>query len=441
MEEQWLADRAYLRELLQKYPEWTNQEYAINVGRSVSWVKVWKKRLIAAGFDDDTALQSRSRARLTPPPKIAEPVVEAILQIRDEPPNNLRRVPGPLTIIYFLHEDEELKQSGHHLPTSPATVWRILDDNQRIVRPKKIEHEPIERAEPMEEWQIDFKDVTTATSDPEQRRSHDIETLDVVDAGTSILVANPAHNQFNAETVIETLVEVFNEYGKPQKVRFDRDPRFVGAWTGRDFPSALVRFLYCIGIEPIVCPAHRPDKNPFVERLHRAYDHECLQIDRPANLAAVNEVNAVFKQHYNYERPHQGSSCGNRPPRVAFPELPELPKLPDVIDPDAWLRFATGRYYKRKVTTKGTVQLSNMSYYIGIDHAGKQVSMLIEPNSRLVQAIHGSEVLKSIPLKGLHQRRMSLDDYVTLICQEANTEFKINRVAIQQKLKRRRAHQ
>src|SRR5262249_16196428 len=48
-----------------------------------------------------------------------------------------------------------------------------------------------------------------------------------------------------------------------------RGPHLVGSATGRDFPSPLVRFLLWLGIEPNVCPPHRPEKNAFVERSHR----------------------------------------------------------------------------------------------------------------------------------------------------------------------------
>src|SRR5215472_5241043 len=34
----------------------------------------------------------------------------------------------------------------------------------------------------------------------------------------------------------------------------------------------------------LALPAHRPDKNTFVERYHRSYGEECLQRHRPATL-------------------------------------------------------------------------------------------------------------------------------------------------------------
>ena len=40
--------------------------------------------------------------------------------------------------------------------------------------------------------------------------------------------------------------------------------------------------------------------------------------------------------------PNQARSCGNRPPRVAFPALPPRPAVPAEVDPDGWLRLVDG---------------------------------------------------------------------------------------------------
>jgi hypothetical protein len=45
MEEEWMRDRALLRDLLEKTPQASPQELAQIVGRSISWVKKWRKRL------------------------------------------------------------------------------------------------------------------------------------------------------------------------------------------------------------------------------------------------------------------------------------------------------------------------------------------------------------------------------------------------------------
>jgi transposase len=71
-------------------------------------------------------------------------------------------------------------------------------------------------------------------------------------------------------------VEFLQRSGLPAMLTFDRDPRWVGSASGRDFPSAFVRFLLCLGIQPTICLPHRPDKSCYVERLHRTYKYECL---------------------------------------------------------------------------------------------------------------------------------------------------------------------
>ena len=61
MEDQYYADRATLRHLLRTHPEWTQQEVAASIGRSVAWVKKWVKRLRAAPPEETRVLWSRSR--------------------------------------------------------------------------------------------------------------------------------------------------------------------------------------------------------------------------------------------------------------------------------------------------------------------------------------------------------------------------------------------
>jgi hypothetical protein len=72
---------------------------------------------------------------------------------------------------------------------------------------------------------------------------------------------HPSIKTFTLSTLLEVIVQFLQTYGLPGILTFDRDPRFVGTSLGRDFPSALLRFLLCIGVEPNVCPPQRPDQN------------------------------------------------------------------------------------------------------------------------------------------------------------------------------------
>jgi hypothetical protein len=98
----------------------------------------------------------------------------------------------------------------------------------------------------------------------EGKRQHVVEVCNFVDAGTSILLSAQAHDAFREETAFEAILAFLRIYGRPRMFTFDRDTRWVGSRSGRDFPSPLVRFLISLGIAPNICPPQRPDKNDLV---------------------------------------------------------------------------------------------------------------------------------------------------------------------------------
>ena len=254
---------------------------------------------------------------------------------------------------------------------------------------------------------MDFKDASSVSIEPDGKKQHQVEVLNLIDEGTSVLWEAVVREDFNAETVVETLLEVFKQQGVPASLKFDRDPRFVGSSQGRDFPSALVRMLHVLGVAVSICPPHRPDKNAFVERYNGSYKRECLAVHQPSDVGQVREVTAAYKQHYNWERPHQGLSCKNRPPRVAFPELPALPGLPLVVEPDSWLKAVEGEHFTRKVKSDGRVSLDKYDYYLGHSLAGQYVVVVVDAAKRELVIQHHRQVIKRVGLKGLHQGPMT----------------------------------
>jgi len=203
-----------------------------------------------------------------------------------------------------------------------------------MAQDRRRKPKPLELRHPGEEVQFDLKDGSQVPADPDGKRQHVVEIANFVDAGTSIWLHQQVGADFDAETLLEVVAQFFREQGLPAMLTFDNDPRLVGSPSGRDFPSALVRFLLCVGVEPNVIPPHRPDLNPYVERFHRTLSQECLQVHRPGTHEQVYEATLAFVPHDHDERPNQARSCSNRPPRVACPEFPTLPAVPEMVDPD-----------------------------------------------------------------------------------------------------------
>ncbi len=100
LEEDLYAERAALRCVMRAHPDWTQAEVATHRGRSLAWVKTWARRLRAAPPGDMVVLRGRSRAHTTPYQRWDDAVVGRLLEIRDQPPAGLRRVPGPKAILY-----------------------------------------------------------------------------------------------------------------------------------------------------------------------------------------------------------------------------------------------------------------------------------------------------------------------------------------------------
>ncbi len=250
---------------------------------------------------------------------------------------------------------------------------------------------------------MDFKDISTVEAKESGKQQHAVEAFNFVDAGTSILLDAQVQADFPAQTALQAVVHFLQRYGVPPKITFDRDPRFVGSATGGDFPSPLIRFLLCLGIEPHVCPPHRPDQNACVERSHRSYNQECVQVHFPRTREQLREVTQACVTHYHTERPKQALSCGNQPPCVAFPELPNLPPLPQLVDPDAWLPHVHGKQFVRKVRANSTIRIDDGSYYIHMNMVGQYVDLCVDAHQQIFVIWHRKQVRKQVLIKGLQR--------------------------------------
>lgn len=430
MEERWIAKRQQLFQLLTEYPDWENQMYAEAVSMSLSWVKDWKK-VYRESNGNPNVVYGQPRYRRTPQDSYDEDIIDAVLDIRDEPPSYCNRVPGPAVIQYELKQ--RYKESKRNFPRSTSTIWKILDQHQRIIRPPKIDTEKMDLPAPFTHWEIDFADVTTVPATDEGKKQHVVEMLNIVDRGTSILVDSEASDDYNAKRSIMAVTSTFMINGLPDVITMDRDPRFMGGSQKDLYPSAFMRYLMCLGIEIDICPPRRPDMKPFVERINRTIQHECIYKKRPSTLAQSREELREYRFLYNSQRPHQGRACGNVPPYQAFPRLPILRTLPITIDPDSWLNRIDGRIFERLVQANGSVKVDNHSYYVGKKYHGKHVTLQLQAETREFKVMHKRKFIKQIPVKGLYNEVLEFQEYLDLICREAHTEWRTTKRLVRER--------
>ena len=263
---------------------------------------------------------------------------------------------------------------------------------------KKEEPEPFHS--PLDEVQGDFKDVSSVPPDPsgEGKQVHIVEGCTCVDAATSMLVSAQPPEEYHAQTALEAVIPFLREHGRPRQMSCDRDPRWVGGSSGWDVPSALLRFLPGVQREPRICPAHQPQKNAFVERSHRSYKEECLQVQQPETLEEVKRVTEAFQQHDQFHRPHQGRACQNQPPRQAFPTWPELPPLPRTVQADRWLWHSHHRIFARLIGSDGCVAVNHETYARGTALAGHKVALVIDAAKAVFDVRLGARSRNQLPI-------------------------------------------
>jgi hypothetical protein len=403
MEREWELDRLRLFQLRRAHPDWTLPHLAHALQRSLSWVKKWLKRFREADQPHLEMFRSRSRAPHHRTQQLTAAVRDAILSLRDDLKAVYGRVVGAKTILYHLHRDPLLQQQNVLLPRSSRTIWQVLRDGGRI--PRRVhQHHPLERPEPMQHWEMDFGQLGDR-----------FEFLVVVDRGTSILVETHTQPHYNAETALLALVRLFILAGRPQKLRFDNDTRFVGNWLADGYPSPLMRFLWCVGVEPDPVEPGKPYHKPFVERAIRTLKYECLWLERPSQWREAAERLESYRHFYNHQRAHQSSACGNRPPYEAFPTLPSLPALPERVDPDAWLSHYHRRLFRRRVGQNGTIAVGTYNY------AGQPVGVVLDAEQRVFHVLHKGSVLRQFEIQGLVGHELPFAAYLRHLLNEART--------------------
>jgi hypothetical protein len=353
--------------------------------------------------------QAQSRAPKTRPKQIVSVVRDAILGLRDTLKDRYGRVVGTKTILYHLHRDSALQRQGVYLPRSSRTIWGVLKAGGRI--PVRVhDYHPVERPEPLRHWEMDFGQLGNA-----------VEFLSVVDRGTSILVSTAASTHYTAEMALLAVAQLLLLVGLPEKLRFDNDTRFVGNWLTDGFPSPLMRFLLCLGVEPDLVEPGKPYHKPFVERSIRTLKYECLWLDPPADPKATADLLDRYRYFYNHQRANQSSACGNQPPYEAFPNLPSLVPVPESVNPDAWLRHYQGRVFKRRVARNGMISVGNSDYYINYALQGEKVGVLLDAPARQFVVLHKNAVVRRLDIHGLVGHDMLFGDYLGLMQAEART--------------------
>ena len=290
-----MRDRALLRDLLQKSPQASPRELAQATGRSMSWVKKWRKRFAEDDPQDPSVLCSRSRAHHAPYFRWDVRVTQKIVEMRFSPPENADRVClalVPCSTSFPVTRRGLAAQTP--LPRSSRTIWKILHATGCLLTRSKEPPHPNELRAPLEEIQMDARSMLVLSRLNRARKASasmsSKSAISLTQEPRLLCWPKPETISTNPPA-LETVSTFLQKSGLPRQMTFDRDPRWVGSVSGRDFPSPLRRLLVCLGMTPPSCPPHRPAKNAYVERYHRTSGQECFHVHHPSTLKAGTRGN------------------------------------------------------------------------------------------------------------------------------------------------------
>lgn len=220
-------------------------------------------------------------------------------------------------------------------------------------------YQRFERERPNELWQMDFKGHF-ALSDGV--RCHPLTVLD--DHSRFSILLQACDNE-RGETVQRALTGVFRLYGLPEGMLMDN-----GSPWGDDRESPwtpLTVWLLRLGIKVSHGRPYHPQTQGKLERFHRTLKAEVLQGMVMRHLEESQERFDLWREIYNYERPHESlgmSTPGRRYESSArsYPEqLPELEFSP--ID------------QVRQVQSKGEFSFRGQKWHISKAFVGQRVGL------------------------------------------------------------------
>lgn len=299
------------------------------------------------------------------------------------------------TAILRLHMQRRPSLQGHRLPKDTA-LWSYLHQfGSRLIRPRRLPTKrpacgPLPAEAPHQCWQMDFK------GDEEVPGCQAIiSPLALSDEASGAPLVRLIHGVkakgnrqgLTLRHVQADLRQVFTQWGRPDALRMDRDPLFVGS-SRLEWPGTLLLWLVGLGVQPIINRAYRPTDNAMVERSHRTWKSDVLVGGRFVDLVAVQSRSDQALEDRRVYLPSRHRGCQGQPPAVAFPQLmrPRRAYHPHqeraLFDLRRVDRYLAQWEWRRQVDATGKISLADRNHHVGKQYRGQVVKVHFDPRTR-----------------------------------------------------------
>jgi transposase InsO family protein len=246
------------------------------------WVKAYRER-------GEEALKVKKPALHPNLKKPADERAKAVLATHDAQPHaGSRRIRDVMRRFLGIGASETtvrrvLRAKGVKTQASP----------RRVRRKQEVQH--FERAEPNQLWQSDLFTFLL-------RRHERIYVAAFLDDHSRYLVSLAMAHHQRSVLVLEALSRGIADYGAPREILTAQGRQYT-AWRGStEFEAELKRH----GIQHVKSRPHHPQTCGKIERFWKTLWEELLSRTVFADFEDCQRRVALYIQHYNFQRPHQG---------------------------------------------------------------------------------------------------------------------------------------
>lgn len=99
-------------------------------------------------------------------------------------------------------------------------------------------------------------------------------------------------------TIVEFLLERWQQSGMPSYAQFDNDTRFQGAHQWPDTIGRVSRMCLGLGVIPVFAPPREPGFQNLIENLNGLWQRKVWSRSRHANLAALQARSDLYVSHH-----------------------------------------------------------------------------------------------------------------------------------------------
>ena len=317
------------------------QQYGISTKTGYKWrERFWRKGL--AGMEEESR-RPKSHSKQLPEEEVCE-IVRLKLAHLAWGPRKIR----------------ELYLRGHGEVASESTFKRVLERTSLTQKRRRRRAPEAGRlssgrqaAALNEVWTVDFKGWWRKA---EQR----CEPLTVRDEYSRYLLEVRAVEDARSETVRKSFERIFERHGLPEAIRSDNGSPFASR-QGVLGLSRLSAWWVVLGIDLERGRPGHPQDNAGHERMHKDISRE-LEAEGACDQAALD----VWRQTFNYERPHEalGMRC---PGEVYIASERKYEGTPEDLD--------YPKMCSRRVSPKGLISLEGQPLFLSASLGGWSVGL------------------------------------------------------------------